>query len=266
VDFDLGGLILLGLIPFLVILEFRDAQFRKSWLQDRERLRRNFSFFSASLLVMLLLPGMNEYVSRHTIRLFDWSRLSLLEGGACFLIAELLGWFLHYIKHRSQFLWYFHFQHHREEQYSVWLTTHTHALEVVISATIIATTICFLGFSKPVMESYLVFYSFAKVYQHSAHHYTLGLLDFLVISPDYHRLHHHRDSQWNYGISLTIFDVLFRTGKWPSPKRQDDELRFGLSGKDGYPFGFWEEMAYFVKGQRSSEARFRLQSSSARVA
>lgn len=255
-SFNLGRLILLGSILLLVILEFRDDQFRKSWVRDRDRLRRNVSFFAASLLVMLLLPGMNEYVSRHTTRLFDWSRLSLLEGGACFLIAELLGWFLHYIKHRSQFLWSFHFQHHREEQYSVWLTTHTHALEVVISATIITTTICLLGFSAPALELYLVFYSFAKVYQHSAHHYTLGLLDSFVISPDYHRLHHHRDSQWNYGISLTIFDVLFRTAKWPSSERQDDELRFGLSSEDGYPFGFWEEMAYFVKGQRLGGVRF----------
>jgi sterol desaturase/sphingolipid hydroxylase (fatty acid hydroxylase superfamily) len=146
--------------------------------------------------------------------------------------------------------------HHHEDQYSVWLTTHTHALEVVISATIIATTVCLLGFSEPAIEIYLVFYSFAKVSQHSAHHYRLGLLDFFVISPDYHRIHHHRDSQWNYGISLTIFDILFRIAKWPSLERQDEELRFGLSGEDGYPFGFWEEIAYFVKRQRFGGIRF----------
>jgi hypothetical protein len=77
------------------MLEFRDAQFRQSWFQDRARLHRNLSFLAASLLVMLPLPGMNAYVSRHTVRLFDWSRLSLLEGVSCFLVAELLGWFLH---------------------------------------------------------------------------------------------------------------------------------------------------------------------------
>ena len=247
-------LILPGSILLLVILEFRDDQFRKSWFQDRVRFRRNSSFLAASLLVMLLLPGINEHVSRHTVRLSDWGRFSLPEGGSCFLVAELLGWLLHYIKHHSQFLWYFHFQHHRENQYNVWLPTHTHAFEVAASATLIAITTRLLGFSAPAIETYLVFYSFAKVYQHSAHHYRLGLLDLLVISPDYHRFHHRRDSRCNYGISLTLFDVLFRTAKWPSSERQDGELGFGLSAEGSYPFGFWDEMTYFVKAKGTVES------------
>jgi sterol desaturase/sphingolipid hydroxylase (fatty acid hydroxylase superfamily) len=244
------GVVMLALVAaivLLVALEFRDGQFARSWYQDRARLRRNLWYLAASLLVMPLLPVMNGQVRRYAPGLLDWGGPGALEVVCCFLVAELLGWLLHYVKHRNRFLWGFHFQHHREEQFNVWLTAHTHALEVAVSAALIALATCLLGFSEPAIEAYLVFYSFAKVYQHSAVRYRLGPLDSLVVGPAYHRLHHHAGSRCNYGVSLTVFDVLFGTARWPAARPDAGEARYGISGADGLPFGFWKEMGYFLK-------------------
>jgi sterol desaturase/sphingolipid hydroxylase (fatty acid hydroxylase superfamily) len=238
---------LVGAVALLVLAEFRDAGFARSWYQDRARLRRNLWYLAASLLVMPLLPALNGEVRRFAPRLLDWGGLGIPEAAGCFLVAELLGWLLHYVKHRNRFLWGFHFQHHREEQFNLWLTAHTHALEVAASAALIALATRLLGFSEPAVVAYLAFYSLAKVYQHSALRYTLGPLDYLVVGPAYHRFHHHAGSRWNYGVSLTVFDVLFGTARWPGPGPPGREPRYGTGGDGGLPFGFWEEMGYFLR-------------------
>jgi sterol desaturase/sphingolipid hydroxylase (fatty acid hydroxylase superfamily) len=234
-------------ILLLVLVEFRDAEFTRSWYQDRRRLRRNLWYLAASLIVMTLLPIMNGQIRRVSPALLEWQGLGALEFIVCFLVAELLGWLLHYIKHGNRFLWRFHFQHHRDEQYNLWLTAHTHALEVVFSAALIALVLRLLGFSDPATAAYLTFYTFAKVYQHSALQYRLGPLDFLIVGPAYHRFHHHVGSRCNYGVSLTVFDVVFRTARWPEPMPGGRQQCYGTGLVDKLPFGFWEEMAYFLR-------------------
>jgi sterol desaturase/sphingolipid hydroxylase (fatty acid hydroxylase superfamily) len=158
-------------------------------------------------------------------------------------VAELLGWWLHFVKHKNAFLWNFHFQHHRESQYNIWLTAHTHGLEVLASGVVMALTLLVAGFSVIAIEIYLAFYALMKFFQHSAHAYSLGVFDKLFITPDYHRLHHEVNSRCNFGITLTVFDVLFRTVKWPAGA--PDSLKLGISPESGIPYGFWKEMRYF---------------------
>jgi sterol desaturase/sphingolipid hydroxylase (fatty acid hydroxylase superfamily) len=258
-----GAVVLSGSLMLLVALELRHGPFRKSWSQDGARRARNLWFLAASVLVMLWLPAIGEWLRPRIRPLLGWHERRGVELMACVLAAELIGWFLHYIKHRNAFLWSFHFQHHRESQYNLWLTTHTHGLEVVISGALMTGALSLLGFSRAVIASYLLFYTFAKVYQHSAHDYTLGVLDRLIIGPRYHRLHHRIDCRCNYGISLTLIDVLFRTARWPrervlaprgddqertSPAREEQraETRYGVAEAEGLPFGFWPEMLYFL--------------------
>jgi sterol desaturase/sphingolipid hydroxylase (fatty acid hydroxylase superfamily) len=250
---DPWNLLLIALILFLVILEFRDAQFLQSWFKERARVRRNLAFLAASLVVMPFLTVLDEWVRDHTTSYFQWQSHWAIETLCCFLVAELLGWSLHYVKHCNQFLWSFHFQHHREEQYNIWLAAHTHAGEVLVSAGLIAAVTCLLGFSKSAVTAYLLFYSLAKVYQHSANDYTLGPLDWVVIGPRYHRLHHHLDERCNYGVSLTVFDVLFGTARWPTSMPESAPPRFGIHPQAGLPFSFWEEMTYFLRRRDLSE-------------
>ena len=240
-------LALVGAIVLLVLVEFRDAEFARGWYQNRARLQRNLWYLAASLLVMPLLPVMNRQIRSLAPGLADWGDLGAPEIVTCFLVAELLGWLMHYVKHRNSFLWGFHFQHHREEQFNLWLTAHTHALEVAFSAALIALVLRLLGFSETATTAYLIFYSFVKVYQHSALRYRLGPLDYLIVGPAYHRLHHQVGSRCNYGVSLTVFDIIFRTVLWPEGRPAGREPRYGTGAGD-LPFGFWEEMAFFLRG------------------
>jgi sterol desaturase/sphingolipid hydroxylase (fatty acid hydroxylase superfamily) len=236
----------LGLLG-LVLFELRDPEFRRSWYRDARRLRRNAGFGAASVVTMILLKRLHAVVEDSSLlTIMDWRGHGMLALGACFLVGELAGWGLHYVKHRNPFLWKFHFQHHRENQYNIWLTAHTHGLEVIVSGLLLALLLTFCGFSVLTIEIYLVYYGFMKTFQHSARPYTLGVLDRIFVTPAYHRLHHEVNSGCNYAITITLFDVLFGTARWPS-RHAVGSVSYGVSADELLPFGFWKEMIYFIQ-------------------
>lgn len=244
----------------LFLYEFRDRQFLQSWYRSKARLRRNLSFAAASVLVMVLLKAGNSLLQ--AVFGGQWLRLWFpVELAICFLVAEFSGWLLHFVKHKNAFLWNFHFQHHRESQYNLWLTAHTHGLEVLVSGMATAAILLLIGFSVMAIEIYLAFYALMKFFQHSAHSYSLGVLDKLFITPSYHRLHHEVNSRCNYGITLTLFDALFRTAKWPGTA--DRPVKLGVSRESALPYGFWKEMVHFsssphARPQQSEAERIKL--------
>lgn len=240
----------------LCLFELRDPEFRRGLYRDPRRIRRNLGFGVASVAVMVLLKRLNATVEGTQVAtLVDWHAFGPLQLVPCFLIAELLGWLLHYVKHRNAFLWKFHFQHHRESQYNIWLTAHTHALEVVVSGCILALVLTLAGFSVVTIEIYLVYYGFMKAFQHSAHDYSLGRLDRVLVTPRYHRLHHEVNSVCNYAITLTLFDVLFRTATWPPATSPASAVKYGVGATDDVPFGFWKEMTFFVTDRADKHAK-----------
>jgi sterol desaturase/sphingolipid hydroxylase (fatty acid hydroxylase superfamily) len=238
---------LFGGIGLLVLAELRSERFRKGAYDKANpaRPRRNWAFLVAALIagntVQLIAAGLRDAV----VPSVDWSGHVFLELLACFLVAELFGWAAHYLKHTYGALWNFHFQHHRETHFNVWMVTHTHALEVLFSGSLMMALLVVLGFSAPVMQAYLLFYSLANTYQHSSFDLSLGWIDKVIVSPAYHRYHHAVGSQVNYGNTLTVWDVVFRTARVPVGAAAPD-VEIGL-GQGPEPYGFWSEMTWCLR-------------------
>ena len=232
---------------FFVALEATRPGFRDASLGRSQRVRRNWTFLVAALAAGLTVQKITSLLRGQLDPIAAWPRVPGVELVACFLVAELVGWVLHYVKHRVGFLWKFHFSHHRETRYDVWLTTHTHALEVVISGSMMGGILVLSGFSAVTVDAYLLFYSLANTYQHVSHDLTLGWLDKIIVNPAYHRLHHAVGSHSNFGNTLTIWDVVFRTASWPASHKAPD-VEIGI-GDGPEPYGFAAEMAYFAKAE-----------------
>ncbi len=243
-------LALSGLVV-LLLGELRSSSFRRACTGEGfpARAQRNWSFFAAALMVAVLLKQIEVFLRGNISPLLEWSDWVLPNVVGCFLVAELSGWLLHFVKHKSAYLWRFHFQHHQETDYNIWLVTHTHGLEVLISGTLSGALLIALGFSSLSVQVYFLFYSLANTYQHSCHNYSLGWLDKLIVGPAYHRYHHAVGSQVNFGNTLTIWDLVFKTARFPKDERLPT-VPIGIEAGDE-PYGFVEEMAYFLKPEES---------------
>jgi sterol desaturase/sphingolipid hydroxylase (fatty acid hydroxylase superfamily) len=237
-------------ISVLLLWELRSRVFLNV-LRDPRRMRRNLAFLGLNVSVALLLHQSTAYLSQHLPQL-TWSAPLWLQLLLVFLLAELMNWALHAAKHANNFLWRIHCQHHREDQYSVWLITHTYGPEVLLSGTLMATVILSLGFSKLALDCYLLFYSIVNLYQHSGLPHSLGILDRLIINPAFHR-QHHSGARANYGSTLTIWDWVFRTARWPSSRR--DLPNPPPLDQAPEPFGFVAEMLYPLMPSRWVDSR-----------
>ena len=222
-----------------IALDLRDATFRASWTSDRARLRRNGAFFVSNLVTIALLHAITRELAPQLPRVFAWTP-GVVEVIACLLVAELVNWVSHWVKHEHPWLWQFHMQHHVETRYSVNLTLHTHGVEVVFTGVLMASLLVVLGFSRFAVDVFTVTYFVTNLYKHCGARMSLGPLDWIVVGPAYHRFHHARGHHGNYGSVLTVFDVLFRTARFPKPSDDVYALPLGTEGDE--PFGYVDEM------------------------
>jgi sterol desaturase/sphingolipid hydroxylase (fatty acid hydroxylase superfamily) len=252
-DDRLFNLLLFAGLAILIGLELRSSSFRKGTFGRSARTIRNWSFLGGAIASAWILRLVSEELSQHLAPIFVWDDWIVLNLIACFLVADLIGWLLHWVKHRSAWLWRFHFPHHRERTYDVWLVSHTHAIEVVAAGTCMSAILILLGFSPLSISAYFLFYGLVNTYQHSSFDYSLGPLDKIIAGPAYHRLHHEVGSDTNFGDTLTIWDVVFRTATWPEGQR---ERPIGI-GDGPEPYGFIAEMTWFLETDRLPETPAR---------
>lgn len=238
-------------LSLLLLLELRSQTFR-SVFRDGRRMRRNLAFLLTSVAVGLLLHRSLGWLDAH-VTTPDRSAPLWLQIAAVFLLGELLNWGLHWAKHKSAFLWRLHCPHHKEDQYTVWLTVHTYGPEILLSGTVMNGLLVAAGFDLFALELYLLFYSLTNAYQHSSLPHSLGILDWLIVNPAYHR-HHHGGDQVNFGSTLTLWDVVFRTARFP--KSRFEAVNPPPVATTPEPFGFVDEMIYpFAPSRWVTEAR-----------
>jgi sterol desaturase/sphingolipid hydroxylase (fatty acid hydroxylase superfamily) len=230
-------------------LDARDRGFRDGLWRDRARARRNLAYAIANVITMIVLASATRAVKPFVPVFVSWDHAPGGVGGAleiavCILVAEWVNWVAHWAKHRVPFLWRFHLQHHVETNYNTQLTIHTHGLEVVFTGVVMSSLLVALGFSQVAVDVFTLSYFVANLYKHCSAKLSLGPLDWILVSPAYHRVHHGKHEEGNYGSVLTFWDVIFRTAKWV-PRERAFSLELGTRG--GEPFGFVAEMLAFLR-------------------
>jgi sterol desaturase/sphingolipid hydroxylase (fatty acid hydroxylase superfamily) len=249
VDAQLFSTLNLVGLSLLLGLELTSKPFRRT-LSDPQRMRRNLAFLLVSLVVGVLLHRSVEWLEGRLPRL-EWGASLWFQLPGVFLLGELINWAVHYAKHKSAFLWRLHSSHHKEDQFTVWLTVHTYGPEILVTGTLMNAIILAAGFDAFALSCYLLFYSLINTYQHSSLPHTLGWLDKLIVNPAYHR-HHHGGAQVNFGSTLTVWDAVFRTAMFPRDRRE--AVQPPAIEQTPEPFGFWQEMLYPWSPSRWVEA------------
>jgi sterol desaturase/sphingolipid hydroxylase (fatty acid hydroxylase superfamily) len=142
------------------------------------------------------------------------------------LLGDFLIYWAHRLQHRVDWLWRFHAVHHSAEHLD-WLAAHReHPVDTIYSVTIMNLPAYMLGFSPPVMASFITFRGLWAIFIHSNVRISLGPLGLLFGSPAYHHWHHERDrDSCNFGNVAPLMDVLFGTHHDPGHEPEALGLR-----------------------------------------
>jgi sterol desaturase/sphingolipid hydroxylase (fatty acid hydroxylase superfamily) len=153
------------------------------------------------------------------------------------LAVDFLRYWLHRAAHENDTLWRLHSVHHSVEQL-YWLNTaRFHPIEKILQMSLDSLPFLLMGVDERVLALYYISYAANGFFQHCNIRLRYGPLNYIVGSAETHRWHHSRtprESNANYGNTVIVWDVLFRTWFLPAD-REIQEL--GLQERD-YPKTF----------------------------
>ena len=175
-----------------------------------------------------------------------------------FVLKDFLEWNIHRTLHRVPWLWELHKLHHSSERLDWLAAFRSHWGEMVIYKLMIYLPLVVLGVDDRVVFSILVFSVFMQELVHANLRWDFGPLGYVINSPRLHAWHHademHGLGGQNFGITLALWDWLFRTAYLP----RGVPTVMGFRGLEDYPAGIWGRLCRpFRRGRRSAVGLLR---------
>ncbi len=240
----LGSTTIFVLIEKLFPLYKGQAIFRLEWQTD-------FIHFTVNhFIVGLILLTVNFLIHR----LFGWAVNDGVQGfvqgipfipqlALCVLAADMVQYWTHRGYHEIPFFWRFHAVHHSAKTMDWMAGSRQHILELIVTRVGVLGILYVLGFSKGVMDAYIIIVGFQAVFNHANVHLPWGPLRYVIVTPDFHHWHHSSDTaaiDRNYAAHYAFIDYLFGTavrGQKGFPER------YGVVG-DYMPDGFVRQQMF----------------------
>jgi sterol desaturase/sphingolipid hydroxylase (fatty acid hydroxylase superfamily) len=144
-------------------------------------------------------------------------------------VLDALAYAQHRLLHRIHILWRLHAVHHSDPEVDVTTTFRHHPIEAIFNATLVGGVVVAIGFSPFEIAIYTWVSFVIELVAHA--NFALpprfdALLAMLVVTPEFHHLHHSRvsaEANSNFGQAFSIWDRLFATARDRAP---EDARRF----------------------------------------
>jgi len=248
------GLILISLVVWTleILFPWRKEQnaFRKDFWLDGFYMFFNFFLFSVFISGFYAL--INEFsqtigISITSITLINLRELSpFYQLLLFFIFSDLFQWFTHLLLHRFRFLWRFHQIHHSVKEMGFAAHLRYHWMENILYKPLKTMVVMLLGGFEP-EQAYIIHFIAISIghINHSNLNITWGPLKYIFNNPVMHLYHHaytlpkDRKSGVNFGISLSLWDYVFKTSYLPVPNK---DLKIGFKGDDQIPNSFWKQL------------------------
>jgi sterol desaturase/sphingolipid hydroxylase (fatty acid hydroxylase superfamily) len=252
---------LVGLSLFVWLLEVivpwrkQQAIFRKDFWLDGFYMFFNFFLFSligynaiSNVAVnlfndFLAIFGITNLMAIHIQTWPIWSQFVLM-----FIVADFIQWNVHRMLHRVPWMWEFHKVHHSVEEMGFAAHLRFHWMETIFYKTAQYIPLAMIGFG---LQDFFIIHIIAVAIGHLNHSnlkVTYGPLKYLLNNPVMHIWHHAKKLPnkygVNYGISLSIWDYLFKTAYIPNEGRDE---KLGFHGDEQFPKTFWQQVIYPFK-------------------
>ncbi len=162
-----------------------------------------------------------------------WETPVLLGALILLVVSQFFSYWIHRAFHEVSWLWPIHAVHHSDPDVDVSTSYRHHPLEPLLSLAITGPVVLLLGANPEAVFYYRLFAVAATVFSHSNVRIAPGLeryLRLVLLTPDYHRVHHCADPQYtnsNYGSLVPWLDYLFGTAKF-RPAQEQKEMTLGL--------------------------------------
>ena len=260
---------LIGVSVFFLLLEWM-----KPWRANQARFRRDFwldffymffNFFIFSLIVFnaasnVVVHFFNDALASIGItnllafEVMSWPTWAHLVLG--FFVRDFVQWWTHRLLHRVPFLWEFHKVHHSVKEMGFAAHLRFHWMETIVYRTIEYLPLALIGIG---LRDFFIIHIFTLAighFNHSNFRLNLGPLKYIFNNPEMHIWHHarslpeERNLGVNFGLTLSVWDYLFKTDYIPESGR---DIELGFTGDEDFPTDFVGQIMHGFNKPRTSE-------------
>jgi len=230
--------------------------FRKDFWLDGFYMFFNFFIFAIFIsgffsVLELLFSQIGWTMS--SLALIDLSPYPVWAGLLIFfVINDFVQWFTHIMLHRFEFLWRFHKVHHSVEEMGFAAHLRYHWMENIFYKPLKTLAVMVVGGFEP-SDAYMIHFIAVMIghLNHANIRLTFGPLKYILNNPVMHLYHHAKELPKgqmpgvNFGISLSLWDYIFKTNY--IPQDQDGNYALGFDGVEQFPKTFWGQVTYGFK-------------------
>ena len=258
-----------GLIAISLVVWLLEALF--PWRKNQSLFRKDFwldtfymffNFFILNLIVLIALSNtaaefLNDILSSiglsmSSFQLFDSKDLPKWLGlFIFFLVNDFVQWNTHRLLHRFPFLWNFHKVHHSVKEMGFAAHLRYHWMEPVVYNSIRYVPLAIIANYSSQEVAIVYFFSIAIGHlNHANLGWDYGKLKYIFNNPKMHIWHHakelpkHVSFGVNYGLTLSIWDYIFKTSYVPHDGR---DIELGFKGDEDFPKDFLHQELYPLK-------------------
>ncbi len=176
------------------------------------------SFYSGITLVVRALFGLGISIISYKVMYDHLAIIHLDKTWLVYILAFILLDFEFYWGHRFHhtinLLWNSHLIHHNSEEYNISTAVRQPFLVFFNFLFFLSLPSALLGISPLVIAVVFPIHKFAQIWYHTQTIGKLGLLEYIIVTPSQHRVHHALNPIYldkNYSAIFNIWDRLFGT-------------------------------------------------------
>lgn len=250
------GLIIISLLIWLLEIMFpwrkEQSIFRKDFWLDGFYMFFNFFIFTiviAGVYSVLEVSFLDLGITMKSLALIDISTLPMwIQLLIFFLLLDFVQWFTHVMLHRFNVLWRFHKVHHSVKEMGFAAHLRYHWMENIFYKPLKVFGVMLLGGFEP-NQAFIVHFIAITIghLNHANIKLTYGPLKYIFNNPVMHLYHHAfslpntRKYGVNFGISLSLWDYLFKTNYIPE---HSGKIELGYSDDNNMPKSFIKQLFY----------------------
>jgi alkylglycerol monooxygenase len=238
-------------VPFFVLfmtIEFLVARKKKLPYFNLHHSVANVSIGIAERLLDVWVTGAFFFFYDHLQKnygLFE-IRAGVLTWILLLLCTDFCWYWYHRLAHEVNVFWAAHVVHHQSEDFNYTVSARITVFQAFIRTGFWA-ILPLLGFPAMMITTLLLVHGLYPFFIHTRLIGKLGILEYIMVTPSHHRVHHASNEQYldkNYGDVFIIWDKLFGTFQ----KEEDTvEIKYGLTKPlNSYSF-LWQHVHFFAE-------------------
>ena len=252
-----------------ISLFFFGLEWWMPWRKSQKLLRKDFwldvfymffNFFLFSLIGFYALSNVfvaffNGFLANvlgitNLVAIYLGGLPALAQLVILFVLRDFIHWNIYRLLHQVPFLWAFHKVHHSAKEMGFATHLRYHWMENVVYKVLEYLPLGMIGFG---IQDFLFIHLLTTAighFNHSNIKVPLGLLKYIFNNPQMHTWHHAKvlpdahPNGVNFGISLSIWDYVFKTAYVP---HEGDSIELGYPGDDEMPPNFTRQAIFPLK-------------------